>query len=229
MLDMIWLGMAAAPVPERKSSFPVIPGSTARRGSPASTGFNTGVSTPILSATLGLGLEPLRSVSLNRSGNAAPNSSASPMATPHRTVPPPLNRATTMAGSPSVSPTNVMRSPSPGRATVSSVFPRWARCFEPLCAFLESLVNETLVVDEMFNRMIALICLAYGQDDSDMMHQEGWEAGQAVMSAALGRKGGRRGELAIRNILEGKAATISNNRSLKMPEEDRKITRGAVM
>jgi hypothetical protein len=121
-----------------------------------------------------------------------------------------------------------MRSPPPDRLSPNPSH-RWAQCFEPLCEFLDFLVNETLVADDVFNRMIALVCLAYGQDDSDMMHEEAWEAGQAVMRSALGRKGGRRGELAIRNILEGKAATISNNRSLKMPEEDRKITRGAVM
>lgn len=83
--------------------------------------------------------------------------------------------------------------------------------------------------DDLFNRVITLICLAFGQDDSDMMGEEGWQAAEHVMNAALGPNGGRRGELAIRNTLEGKTVTISNNRSLKMPDEDRKIARGAVM
>jgi hypothetical protein len=91
------------------------------------------------------------------------------------------------------------------------------------------LVNETPIPDDLFNRIIAAICLVYGQDDSDNIPQEAWEAGQKVMAAALGPNGGRRGELAVRNILEGNGATISNNRSLKMSDEERRLTRGAVM
>lgn len=98
-----------------------------------------------------------------------------------------------------------------------------------MCAFFETLINETPVPDDLFNRIVAVICLVYGQDDSDSIPTEAWEAGQKVMAAALGPNGGRRGELAVRTILEGNGATISNNRSLKMSEEDRRTTRGAVM
>jgi hypothetical protein len=223
MLDMLWLGIAATPIAEVKAAFPIVPGSTGRRGSPASSGLNT----PALSAALGLGLDPARSASLNRSKELS-SAVASPSLTPLRSVPPPFHRATTVAGSPATSPTSALRSPSPDRSR-HDLSPRWSRCFEPMCAFLETLVNETPVPDDLFNRIVAVVCLVYGQDDSDTIPEEAWEAGQRVMGAALGPNGGRRGELAVRTILEGNGATISNNRSLKMPEEDRRTTRGAVM
>jgi hypothetical protein len=223
MLDMLWLGIAATPIAEVKAAFPIVPGSTGRRGSPASSGINT----PALSASLGLMLDASRSTSLNRARELS-SAVASPSLTPLRTVPPPFHRAATVAGSPTTSPTSALRSPSPDRSR-HDLSPRWSRCFEPMCAFLETLINETPVPDDLFNRIVAVVCLVYGQDDSDTIPEEAWEAGQKVMGAALGPNGGRRGELAVRNILEGNAATISNNRSLKMPEEDRRTTRGAVM
>jgi hypothetical protein len=227
MLDLVWLGIAAAPQPDRMPSMPIIPGSTLRRGSPASSALNS----PGFGSTLGLGFEQHRSSSLGRGSNSLlPTSNeASPVVTPSRPAPPPLNRAATVAAtSPTASITATMRPSSPPRPDrVQS--PRWTRCFIPLCVFLETLINETPIPNDLFNRIITLICLAFGQDDSDMMQEEAWEGADQVLSAALGPNGGRRGELAIRTILEGKTVTISNNRSLKMPEEDRKIARGAVM
>lgn len=208
------------------STAPIIPGSTLRRGSPASSALNS----PGFNPALGLGFDTYRSSSLNRSSknNFPTSSEVSPVVTPSRPVPPPLHRATTVAAtSPTTSITGVMRPTSPVRAPYVSA-PRWTRCFIPLCAFLETIINETPIPNDLFNRIITLICLTYGQDDSDMMHEEGWAAADQVLAAALGPNGGRRGELAIRTILEGKTVTISNNRSLKMQEEDRKIARGAV-
>lgn len=226
MLDLIWLGIAAAPQPDRTPSMPIIPGSTLRRGSPASSALNS----PGFSSALGLGFEQYRSSSLGRgSSTNLPNSNeASPLVTPSKPAPPPLNRAATVAAtSPTASISAVMRPVSPKADPAPP--PRWTRCFIPLCTFLETLINETPIPNDLFNRIITLICLAFGQDDSDMMHEDAWEGAEQVLTAALGPNGGRRGELAIRTILEGKTVTISNNRSLKMPEEDRKIARGAVM
>ena len=56
MLDLVWLGIAAAPLPERAPSVPIIPGSTLRRGSPASS-----LNSPAFGSTLGLGFDQYRS------------------------------------------------------------------------------------------------------------------------------------------------------------------------
>jgi hypothetical protein len=91
------------------------------------------------------------------------------------------------------------------------------------------LVAETSVPSDLFDKVMALICLALGQDDIDMMPEQGWEDTTSLLAIMLGPLGGRRGELAIRNILEGKPVTISNNRTLKLVDEDRKLARGAIM
>lgn len=229
MLDMAWLGIAAQPAPDRGASLPIIPGSAVRRGSPASTALSSpGGSNP----TFGLGFDHIRSASLSRTratvfSNSTETSSS---ATPSRPVPPALNRATTVAAtSPTASTTGILLSPLHDAFHGPAIPPRWTSCFVPLCGFLETLLNETPLPNDLFTRIITLICLAFGQDDSDIMSEEAWTCADQVLDAALGPNGGRRGELAIRTILEGKSVTISNNRSLKMPEEDRKIARGAVM
>lgn len=91
------------------------------------------------------------------------------------------------------------------------------------------LVDQCPVSDDIFDRIVALICLACGQDEDDAMPPASTEEALRLIDDMLSSKSGRKGELAIRNILEGKVATISNNRSLKLHEEDRKIARGAVM
>jgi hypothetical protein len=107
--------------------------------------------------------------------------------------------------------------------------PRWLRCLPAFCAFVGMLIEQCPISDDIFDRIVALICLARGQDDEDIVFGSALEDVHEVVEDMLGSKSGRKGELAIRNILEGKVATISNNRSLKVAEEDRKIVRGAVL
>jgi len=94
------------------------------------------------------------------------------------------------------------------------------------CVFLGSLLEEADLADELFEQVVVFLCLCYGQDELDAIPESDWDITHALMADMLGPKGGRRGEMGIRNILEGKVSRAIINR---FPEADRKVTRGAVM
>lgn len=221
MLNFIWLGIAANPPFDYRTSFAVSSELPSQRASPASTTLNS----PAPSASFGLGIESLsRSGSLNRSRKSTVSSSGAPTVTPRRPSAQRLNPLTRRSPLDRSASMFQVQSPPPRQADS-----KWPRCFASFCGFVGMLIELCPISDDCFDRVVALICLALGQDESDAMPDYALEECHQLVHDMLSSKSGRKGELALRNILEGKTPTISNNRSLKMVEEDRKIARGAVM
>ncbi len=104
--------------------------------------------------------------------------------------------------------------------------PKWTRALPAFCTFVEMLVRVAALSDDLFEHIVTFLCFCFGQDDVDRMPISGWEVTQTLLKAILGPEGGRRGELIVRNVLEGKG--VKGSRA-KLPEADRKVTRGAVM
>ena len=88
------------------------------------------------------------------------------------------------------------------------------------------LIEHTSVSDELFEQIAVFVCLCLGQDGFDTMSEYEVETAYQLLTITLGSNGGRRVELIIRNILEGKAAKTCR---WKASEADRWMTRGAVM
>lgn len=107
--------------------------------------------------------------------------------------------------------------------------PRWTHTVPALNNFFAVLTVHTIVPDDMFNLAIAFVCLAFGQDDSDTLSETSWASCQETLSALLGKPGSRRGEHALREILQARIKVGSLPGFTKVPDAQRKTVRGAVM
>jgi hypothetical protein len=143
----------------------------------------------------------------------------------------------------------IHQSPVP-RASLSGHFDsripeaKWARLLPVLGSFLERLFDKATISDGLFMNVLLFICVCFGQDESAFdIPEEAWTILCNILDTMLGPKGGRRAELLLHRILEGRmsASTSSQERSgtegrneekvivPNVPEVDRKLTRGAVM
>jgi hypothetical protein len=206
VLDFYWHGIVASVAPTTEEAPSSIIGG--RRGSPASTAFNSPAQTPSLNA---LGFETSLRKSLSTSRSRKESHTPSSPNTPHAL------RQSTSHASPRLGP----------QAFFASHTPKWPRALPALCAWLEMLINETTVDDETFTDILGVICFAFGQNDQDALPESAWAAPQQLIKLMLGPKGRRRGELSLRLILEGKI--IGGKRAVNTVDVDKKMTRGAVM
>lgn len=101
---------------------------------------------------------------------------------------------------------------------------RWTRPLSMICSFLDDLVEEGSLTDKLFEDMLIFLCLCFGQDETEHVQETAWNALYDVLHVMLSPKGGRRGELVLHIILEGKLSLPAN-----VPEVDRKVARGAVV
>ena len=220
ILDFLWMGIAACTtaIEEKQPVFsPSISPTITRRGSPTSTALNSPSQSVIGGA---LGLEPAVRSSMSRPRNTTVSASGTPV----------LGRHSRMVSSPSVASPPVVGSPafrSPSPQGILRV-PRWSKVLLPFCNLVEYLISNAALEEGIFEKIIALLCLAFGQDHDDMLSDEAWDAAHQLLAAILGSRRGRRGELAIRDILDGKVIAIPSVQKLKMRAESRKMTRGAV-
>lgn len=86
-------------------------------------------------------------------------------------------------------------------------------------AFFDALVKNVAIPTDVFRKAVAIACLAQGQEES--------EPSTDLITLALGPEAGRRGERAVRMLLEGDASTLGE--ALANPGLDRCATRGAVV
>lgn len=96
-------------------------------------------------------------------------------------------------------------------------------------AFFEALYKNVAIPTDVFREAVAVACLAMGQDPDDGLALEVESAAQALITLALSPAAGRRGENAVRMLLEGTAAKELKLEALKDMAIDRCATRGAVM
>lgn len=199
---------------------------------------------PVLSATASpslpslhaLGIEPglRRSISLKRSRADTVSSQGT-----HR-----QGRQSSMSDSLKSPPMLgiAIRSPSPSQGpTVGGVGgsaianmspmgrPKWSRPMTSFAAFFEALYKNVAIPTDVFREAVAVACLAMGQDPEDGLALEVESAAQQLITLALSPAAGRRGESAVRMLLEGSAAKELKLDALKDMAMDRAATRGAVM
>lgn len=96
-------------------------------------------------------------------------------------------------------------------------------------AFFEALYKNVAIPTDVFREAVAVACLAMGQDPEDGLALEVESAAQQLITLALSPAAGRRGESAVRMLLEGSAAKELKLDALKDMAMDRAATRGAVM
>ncbi|KAL7423643.1 Tuberous sclerosis 2-like protein [Cryptotrichosporon argae] len=200
LLDFFWAGMLA------------LQAEPTHRVSPASTAVN-------LPAVAGLGLDTnlKRATSITRSRKETSSTIGSPHITPRST----RQSISALALSPH-SPTTLG---SPTR--MQHLPPRWSRAIPPLCTLITSYLTESSIKDDLFDELLEFLCFAFGQDDADGMIDTAWTAAYELALEMLSTKTGRRGELSLRRLLEGKLSARTEGR--KEIDVERKITRGAVV
>lgn len=82
---------------------------------------------------------------------------------------------------------------------------------------------------EVFKEAVAVACLVLGQDPDDGLAMEAEVAASELIQLILSRAAGRRGENAVRMVLEGRIATELKLEAAKDIMIDCCATRGAVM
>lgn len=106
---------------------------------------------------------------------------------------------------------------------------KWTKPIPALCTFVEGLVGNAILSDELFQTILLFICLCFGQDESEYVFDTIWAALYDVLNLMLGPKGGRKGEQILHGILDGKVKMPAKTGKWELPEADRKIARGGVM
>ncbi|KAK4686936.1 tuberous sclerosis 2, partial [Tremellales sp. Uapishka_1] len=208
ILQFFWAGILAATPPSDDATI-ILSNSLARRSSPASSTFVSPIGTPVFSE---LSLRKSMSESRTRRESSLHSTPTQNAKTIKQAV------ANNVASPRSF--TSAVRSPSP---LPSHPLVRWPKGLASLCAFLEMALSEAALSDELFDDIMVFLCFALGQDDLDKMNDSGWSVQQLLMMM-LGVKGKRRGEQALKNILEGKVAA-----SGRTADVERKIARGAII
>jgi len=209
ILDIFWSGVTASTTPF--DGYPILSARLSR--SPLPSAFNS----PAAPSLTGLGLES----SVHR--EVARKETASTRNTPN--PPRAARQASTSSANPSPRLTTSPASHSSAPVPIN-VVPRWTSALPALCHLLQMTIEETVLSTEVFEQIVVFVCLCCGQDDVDSMPGSGWEATMQLLDTVLDSRSGRRGELCVRNILEGNAAKGSRSR---LPDIDRKVARGAVM
>ena len=138
----------------------------------------------------------------------------------------PSSATTTALTSPQSATSTAFHSSSPQFAQVEA---KWTRPIPTLCAFLDGLINEATISDDLFFAILLFLCVCFGQDETEFVPETTWNALYEVLHLMLGPKGGRRAEQILLTILEGRSAVQSKIDKMKVPEGDRKVARGAVM
>ncbi|ORY21856.1 hypothetical protein BCR39DRAFT_552777 [Naematelia encephala] len=199
MLDFLTAGVIA----ESSEVNPLGLGS--RRASP----FTSALNSPTGNA---LGFEPRlrQSIASNRSRTGTMSNQNTAASTP-KTI-----RASVASPHSVASPT-VMSPP------LNQVSYKWPRILPAICGFLEVLVSDATVNDQLFNKIVVFVCLCSGQDEVDKISEAGWTAVNELVATILGPKARSRGEQGVRKVLEG------NETWDKVVDADRKILRGAVI
>ncbi|RXK34890.1 hypothetical protein M231_07854 [Tremella mesenterica] len=228
MLDLLWCGVSAsASIGDEKVSLGVAASTTStRRNSPASTTLN---SPSKLNANIPIGPEHPSRSSTSRSRQTTTSSRGTPGNSRHT----PRQPSTSGLTSPPVAAGFTVPSPSV-RSSFSRQAPmqcslKWTMILPSFCLFVETLATDSLIGDTDLEKVVALLCLAFGQDQEDTMPDYGWAAATQLLVVVTSSRGGRRCEQAIRNILAGRRVVISVSDAARMPSEDRKVTRGAVV
>jgi hypothetical protein len=119
-------------------------------------------------------------------------------------------------------------SKSPVRKSAAARGSRWSRPFKAVCGIVNMLIDTTSINDDLFDEVFELLCFAYGQDEAMMDAADTSIGAHELVRTMLGVKSGRRGELALRKVLEGKLY-ITRTEGRSTPEVERKVTRGAVI
>lgn len=127
--------------------------------------------------------------------------------------------------SPTLQAVRSVRSPSPTPLPLSPRL-KWPRPLPALCAFIEMLVRETTIPDATFAEIMTLLCLAMGQPVHELV-MEAESAATGCLTTILEADIGRRAELAIRQVLEGRTLADPKGR-IKGAEMQRRLTVGAV-
>lgn len=106
--------------------------------------------------------------------------------------------------------------------------PRWARPLMSISSMLEMIWQKTFLSEDLVERNMVFCCFCLGQDDADSCGEEVEERVLNAVRVMLSPVGGRRGELALRKILEGKLEARASDKGFKTLSLGRKVARGAV-
>ena len=101
---------------------------------------------------------------------------------------------------------------------------KWLEPIPSLYAFLNALITETSLSDQLFKTILMYLCLHIGQDELESSQHAASDALSELLHQMLSAKAGRRGEQFLYQILEGKTQLET-----PVPDADRKIARGAVV
>lgn len=96
-------------------------------------------------------------------------------------------------------------------------------------AFFDILTKSVAIPTEVFKEAVAIACLVLGQDPDDGLALDAEQAASDLIQLILGQAAGRRGENAVRMVLEGKTLTDLKLEVAKDSLIDLCMTRGAVM
>lgn len=214
MFTLLWRG-AEVELHRPTSEAASLPG---RRDSPAA------ITSPNVPSLHALGIEPglRRSISLKRR-DIEPRQ-------PGRQV------ARQSSGSDSIKSPNLVPSLSGslmlGRAPSPVPFlirPKWSRIMINFAAFFEVLTKSVAIPTDVFKEAVAVACLVLGQDPEDGLALDAEQSASELISLILGQAAGRRGENAIRMVLEGRIIADLKLEAARDVLIDACATRGAVM
>ena len=102
---------------------------------------------------------------------------------------------------------------------------RWTGLLAPFCALSAILFEETALSQEDFEQITVFACLCLGQDYDEVKPESSFEPVLQLFVAASGGRKKSEMILALRTILYGKARKAS----IRVPEAEMKVARGAVM
>jgi hypothetical protein len=93
---------------------------------------------------------------------------------------------------------------------------------------LEMVWQKTFLSDDLMERIMVFCCFVLGQDEDNGCGDEMEEEVLSTVRVMLSPVGGRRAELAMRKILEGKIEARTVDKGFKPLAMGRKVARGAV-
>lgn len=210
MFSLFWKGAVA----EFRSPHPVHIDTICGQARRESAAF---VTSPTMPSNQALGMEPglRRSASVKRA-QPGPRQTNRQASASDSLKSPTSQPAGGSVPSPILGPTPVHR-------------PKWCRIMTSFTAFFEILTKSVAIPTEVFKEAVAVACLVLGQEPEDGLAVEGELAASELIQLILGRAAGRRGENAVRMVLEGRTAAELKLDVAKDVMIDCCSTRGAVM
>ncbi|WWD05551.1 hypothetical protein V865_003631 [Kwoniella europaea PYCC6329] len=136
-------------------------------------------------------------------------------------------RHSTLTSPQSLTSASALQSPSPQFASL--LMPKWLYLLPSACALLELFIDQTVLPQDLFIDVMrfACICVAY-DDESGLPTDVGQVPVHKLLAVMFRSNNGRRGELALRIIMEEEASESFKMTYDGLTDADARVVQGAV-